>query len=173
MNEQARQQRNDDRLTECFPAFAVRVRAVLDDMEARGFRPRIQDAHRSIADQLKAQFDVSLDKRKIHLEHPIRTLGDHELELRLHQDIVAKLKIHVESTTPKPITPEPEYRGRPGREGERPTGPRTEKRGRPQPARAAEAAEKPARPAKGEKAEKPAGERPARTARPPRKEKTG
>jgi hypothetical protein len=54
MNEQARQQRNDDRLTECFPAFAVRVRAVLDDMEARGFRPRIQDAHRSIADQLKA-----------------------------------------------------------------------------------------------------------------------
>jgi len=127
----------------------------------------------TIADELAHQFDIHLDRKKIHLEHPIRTLGDHELELRLHQDIVAKLKIHVESTTPKPITPEPEYRGRPGREGERPTGPRTEKRGRPQPARAAEAAEKPARPAKGEKAEKPAGERPARTARPPRKEKTG
>ena len=29
-----------------------------------------------IADQLKTQFDVTLDKRKIHLEHPIRALGD-------------------------------------------------------------------------------------------------
>jgi hypothetical protein len=54
MKEDARKQRNADRLKECFPAFAKRVRAVIDDMEARGFRPRIQDAHRSIADQLKA-----------------------------------------------------------------------------------------------------------------------
>src|SRR5678809_636214 len=29
-----------------------------------------------IADQLKTQFDVSLEKRKIQLESPIRTLGD-------------------------------------------------------------------------------------------------
>src|SRR3954468_24049490 len=35
-----------------------------------------------IADQIKTQFDVSLDKRKIHLEVPIRTLGDHDVELR-------------------------------------------------------------------------------------------
>ena len=37
-----------------------------------------------IADELKHQFDISLDKRKIHIEHPIRTLGEHEVELRLH-----------------------------------------------------------------------------------------
>ena len=36
-----------------------------------------------IADQLKTQFDVSLDKRKIHLEQPIRALGEHDVELRL------------------------------------------------------------------------------------------
>ncbi len=42
----------------------------------------------TIADQLKTQFDVALDKRKIHLEHPIRTLGEHEVELRLHHDVV-------------------------------------------------------------------------------------
>jgi len=54
----------------------------------------------TIADQLKHQFDVSLDKRKIHLEHPIRTLGEHEIELRLHADVVIKLKVRVESTTP-------------------------------------------------------------------------
>ena len=55
-----------------------------------------------IADQLKTQFDVTLDKRKIHLENPIRALGDHEVEFRLHADVVTKLKVRVESTTPPP-----------------------------------------------------------------------
>jgi hypothetical protein len=54
MNEAARKARNKQRLTECFPAFARRVEAVIKAMEAQGFRPRIQDAHRTIADQLKA-----------------------------------------------------------------------------------------------------------------------
>ncbi len=55
-----------------------------------------------IADQLKTQFDVNLDKRKIHLEHPIRALGEHEVELRLHADVTTTLKVRVESTTPAP-----------------------------------------------------------------------
>lgn len=59
----------------------------------------------SIADELKTQFAIALDKRKIHLDHPIRALGDHEIELRLHPDVQAKLKVLVESSTPAP-TPE-------------------------------------------------------------------
>src|SRR5512147_930237 len=55
-----------------------------------------------IADQLKTQFDVSLDKKKIHLEQAIRALGDHEIELRLHADVTATLKVRVESSTPLP-----------------------------------------------------------------------
>jgi hypothetical protein len=54
MKEPARQQRNKERLSECFPTFAKRVAEVIKDMEKLGFRPRIQDAHRTIADQLKA-----------------------------------------------------------------------------------------------------------------------
>lgn len=54
MNEAARTQRNQQKLAECFPKFAQRVQAVIADMEAQGFRPRIQDGHRSIADQLLA-----------------------------------------------------------------------------------------------------------------------
>jgi large subunit ribosomal protein L9 len=56
----------------------------------------------TIADQLKTQFDVGLDKRKVHLEHPIRVLGEHDVELRLHADVVTKLKVRVESSTPLP-----------------------------------------------------------------------
>src|SRR5438105_4681176 len=77
-----------------------------------------------IADQLKTQFDVVLDKRKIHLEHAIRTLGEHEVELRLHPDVVTTLKVRVESTTPPPAATEvPTADAR--KEGQR-----TEKRGR-------------------------------------------
>jgi large subunit ribosomal protein L9 len=77
-----------------------------------------------IADQLKTQFDVSLDKRKVHLEHPIRVLGEHDVELRLHADVVTKLKVRVESSTPLPVVEAP-----PASEA-RKDEQRTEKRGR-------------------------------------------
>ena len=54
----------------------------------------------TIADQLKTQFDIALDKKKIHVEKVIKTLGEHEVELRLHPEVVATLKVRVESTTP-------------------------------------------------------------------------
>jgi large subunit ribosomal protein L9 len=80
----------------------------------------------TIADQLKNQFDVALDKRKIHLEHPIRTLGEHEVELRLHADVVTKLKVHIESSTPLPKIEESQQ----PETAEKKEHPRTEKRGR-------------------------------------------
>ena len=75
-----------------------------------------------IADELKTQFDVSLDKKKIHLEHPIKNLGDYDIELHLHADVKGTLKVHVESATPLAVPPET-----PGGKNEEP---RTEKRGR-------------------------------------------
>ncbi len=122
----------------------------------------------TVADELKHQFDITLEKRKIHLEHPIRGLGEYEVELRLHPEITSSVKVRVESTTPLPEPPpEAQPRGREPREGregkEGAAGPRTEKRGRrperpERPAHAAaakgEKAEKPERPAKAEKAEK-------------------
>jgi hypothetical protein len=54
MKEADRLERNKERLGECFPTFAKRVADVIKDMEALGFRPRIQAAHRTIEDQKKA-----------------------------------------------------------------------------------------------------------------------
>jgi large subunit ribosomal protein L9 len=112
----------------------------------------------TIADELKHQFDITLEKRKIHLEHAIRTLGDHDVELRLHADVNATLKVKVESANPLPQAPEAD-KSPAGREG----GPRTEKRGRRpegregRPERRVEKPEKAeAKPAKAEKAEHPA-----------------
>ncbi|HEY1661369.1 MAG TPA: 50S ribosomal protein L9 [Verrucomicrobiae bacterium] len=107
-----------------------------------------------IADELKHQFDITLDKRKIHLEHPLKTLGDHEIELHLHSEVKSTLKVRIESLTPTTAMAEASAEAK-TEDGRRP---RTEKRGyskRPE-AEKVEAApeEKKSRPAKAEKAEK-------------------
>lgn len=75
----------------------------------------------TIVDELKTQFAIALDRKKIHLEQPIRTLGEHEIEMRLHPDVNAKLKVLIESSNPPPpieetpkdaTKPAPEGRGR-------------------------------------------------------------
>jgi large subunit ribosomal protein L9 len=80
----------------------------------------------TIVDELKHQFDVALDKKKIHIAHPIRTLGEHEVELRLHAEVNTHLKVRVESTTPVPAAEEKpaaagkaEAKGTPGARSER------------------------------------------------------
>jgi large subunit ribosomal protein L9 len=60
----------------------------------------------TIADELKNQYEAVLDKKKIHLPSPIKTLGEHEVELRLHADVKSSLKVKVESLTPPPTAPE-------------------------------------------------------------------
>ena len=113
----------------------------------------------TIADQLKTQFDVALDKRKIHLEHPIRALGEHDVELRLHADVITKVKVRVESTTPAPVVAEAAQAAEGRREEHR-----TEKRGR----RPEASAEKPEKADVGEKRK---AEKPARSEKPGRSEK--
>jgi large subunit ribosomal protein L9 len=53
-----------------------------------------------IADEMKHQFDITLDKKKIHLESAIRALGEHEVALHLHAEVKSTLKVRVESLTP-------------------------------------------------------------------------
>jgi large subunit ribosomal protein L9 len=56
----------------------------------------------TIADALKTQLDVSLEKRKIHLEKPIQALGEQDVELRLHPEVRCSLKVVVKSLNPLP-----------------------------------------------------------------------
>lgn len=104
----------------------------------------------TIADELKHQFDISLDKKKIHLDHPLRTLGEHEIELRLHSEVKATLKVRIESTNPAPVA-EPSAEGASADKG----APRTEKRGRRPEGKVEAKPEAEAKPAgKGKKADK-------------------
>jgi large subunit ribosomal protein L9 len=48
----------------------------------------------NIADALEKQ-NFHVDKRKIHLEEPIRTLGEFKVPVRLHRDVTAEITVNV------------------------------------------------------------------------------
>jgi large subunit ribosomal protein L9 len=50
---------------------------------------------KDISEALEAK-GFHLERRKVHLEEPIRTLGEHEVTLRLHRDVAAQIKVIVE-----------------------------------------------------------------------------
>lgn len=50
-----------------------------------------------IANNLKEQYGIDIDKRKIELKDNIKSLGEFEADVKLYQDITAKLKINVVS----------------------------------------------------------------------------
>lgn len=49
-----------------------------------------------IGDALAAQ-NIEVDRRRILLDHPIRTIGEHPVRVRLHADVVAALIVKVVS----------------------------------------------------------------------------
>jgi len=114
----------------------------------------------TIADQLKTQFDVVLDKKKIHLDQPIKALGEYEVELRLHPEVKGTLKVRVESSTPLPPPPQPQEAGAEAKSQE----------GKPEkPERRARRTYRSDKPAEGPPKAGTAGERKARTESKPAK----
>jgi len=51
-----------------------------------------------IVTRLKNEIGHEIDRHKIHLEHPIKTTGEHEVQIKLHHDVVASFRFDVKST---------------------------------------------------------------------------
>ncbi len=51
---------------------------------------------------------VELDKKKIHLHTPVKTLGKHEVSIKLHPDVSVDVSFDVVSENPIEETPAPE-----------------------------------------------------------------
>ena len=47
-----------------------------------------------ISDALAAK-DVTVDRRKIQLTDPLKTLGDHTVPVKVHRDVTAQLKVKI------------------------------------------------------------------------------
>ena len=50
---------------------------------------------REEAEEVKKQMDLTIDKKKVQLKEAIRTLGTHNLPVKLHPKVTAELKVVV------------------------------------------------------------------------------
>lgn len=92
-------------------AIAEKVARELKDLE--GARKRLEKLELSIAAQageegklfgsvtamqiaeLIGEQGFEIDRRKIELAEPIKELGEHEIAIRLHREVIAKVKLNV------------------------------------------------------------------------------
>lgn len=52
---------------------------------------------REIAEAVKEQLGLEVDKKKIQLTNPIKTTGNMDVGIKLHAKVTAQLKVHVEA----------------------------------------------------------------------------
>lgn len=52
---------------------------------------------KEISDELKNKYKIQIDKKKINLKETIKTLGKFNLEIKLYENIVAKLVLEIKS----------------------------------------------------------------------------
>lgn len=50
---------------------------------------------KDIAEQLKKQHDIVVDKRKVLSNEPIRVLGSTNVEIKIHQKVITKIRVDV------------------------------------------------------------------------------
>lgn len=51
---------------------------------------------KEIAEEAKKQLNFNIDKKKIVLAEPIRTLGSHIVQIKIHKDVTATLTVKVQ-----------------------------------------------------------------------------
>ncbi|WP_248929305.1 50S ribosomal protein L9 [Paenibacillus hamazuiensis] len=52
-------------------------------------------SNKQVAEELEKQHKISLDKRKVEMKEPIRTLGVTEVTVKLHPQVTSKLRVQV------------------------------------------------------------------------------
>ncbi|MBN9654390.1 50S ribosomal protein L9 [Halobacillus litoralis] len=82
---------------------AKRLKETLADLEVKlvaksGDNGRLFGSitSKQIAEQLKKSHNIKIDKRKIELDDPIRTLGYTNVPVKLHPEVTGTIKVHVE-----------------------------------------------------------------------------
>lgn len=79
-----------ERLSEILGEAAVTIRVKAGEDRIYG-----SVGNRDVADAIEAAFDVQIDRRKIALDEPIKTLGEYVVPYRPHPDVTIDIKLQV------------------------------------------------------------------------------
>ena len=97
--EQQRQQLRAQREAAGAKAAAEQLRAASVRIPARageGGKLFGSVTAKDIAEAIRAQLHLDLDKRKIELKEPLKTLGEHNVTIRLHSEATVQLRVAVD-----------------------------------------------------------------------------
>ena len=50
---------------------------------------------KEISEQLKKQYNIEIDKKKIEIKETIKSLGSFIITIKLFEDVIAKLRVHI------------------------------------------------------------------------------
>ncbi|MGI8313921.1 50S ribosomal protein L9 [Halobacillus mangrovi] len=82
---------------------AKKLKDTLSDMEVKltaksGDNGRLFGSitSKQIAEELKKSHNIKIDKRKIELDDPIRTLGYTNVPVKLHPEVTGTIRVHVD-----------------------------------------------------------------------------
>lgn len=53
-------------------------------------------SNKDISDAIKNQYRIEIDKKKIVLNDPIKTAGNHEVEIRIYAGVITKVNVKIE-----------------------------------------------------------------------------
>jgi large subunit ribosomal protein L9 len=98
-----------ERLREAHDTRVVKARTEAETLAADLAKTRLRVASKAgedgklfgsvtaqhLADELSKVMGQPIDRKRIHLDEPIRSLGTHEVDVRLHPDIDAKVTVEV------------------------------------------------------------------------------
>jgi len=95
--EEAARRRADKALNDAreIDARLRRITVTLHAKTGEGGRLFGSITNADIAQQLKREAGVDVDRRKIEVEPPIRSLGPHEVTVRLHPEVTTTLRVVV------------------------------------------------------------------------------
>jgi large subunit ribosomal protein L9 len=79
-----------ERLSEILGDAAVTIRVKAGEDRIYG-----SVGNRDIAEAVEAAFDVKIDRRKVMLDEPIKTLGEYVVPYRPHPDVTIDIKLQV------------------------------------------------------------------------------
>lgn len=60
---------------------------------------------RDLADKIKAELGVDIDRHRIELERPLKESGTHEVVVKLHHDVAAKLNVTIQAAAQAEAAP--------------------------------------------------------------------
>jgi large subunit ribosomal protein L9 len=98
------QKQNDEKIAkeqyEAAKALGAEIENMLVKLEIKGGeggKTFGSVSSKEIAKAVADQYGKEIDKKKITINEPIKTAGTHEVTVKLHPKVTAKLRVHVDS----------------------------------------------------------------------------